>query len=213
MRNASRVLMIAALSWFAWVLLQNVHTLPTVDENGVAIPEAQMKVLLYFAGIVLLATGIGVCVALTIVPILGDKIASYLLGFSNASIEADPHAAARACLVDENYGEAISAYFKAYRKNPQDAHALSEIASIYCNHLQDSVAACATLEEAFKREWPAQEEIFLKNRLVDIYWNHQRDATRACCLLLEITKLHPGSHHAAQARNRCLEIERQVENV
>ena len=207
MRKTSRVIIIAALSWFAWVLLQNVRTVQTMDENGIAIPDAQMKVILYFGGIILVATGIGVFAALEIVPILGDKIAGYFLNLSNEEIEPDPHAVALECLANENYGEAIKEYFKAYAKNPQDVYALSEIAHSYCDHLQDSAAGSSTLEEALKREWPERESVFLQNRLVDIYWDHQHDAVRARYLLMKIAEAHPATRHAANARKRLLEIE------
>ena len=165
MKFIPRTLILAVLAWFAWVLLQNVHTLQTVDENGIGIPDAQMKVILYFGGIVLVATFIGVNIALTLIPILGEKIAAFLFNMPNTPVEKDPHAEAKEYLVNEKYAEAIKAYFKAYHKNPKDAEAIGEIAQIYCERFHDSAAAIATLEEALKGKWSKKEAVYLRARL------------------------------------------------
>jgi len=207
MRIFTRIVIVATLSWVVWVLFQEVNALQTVDENGVAIAENQTKVMLFFGGIILLVVVIGLIIALSLIPAIGDRIGAFFYN-PNEEIEKDPHADAIACMAQGDFGGAIKAYFKACGANPMDTHALSEIAHIYCDKLQDSAAASATLEEALKREWPDEESVFLRNRLADVYWNYQRDALRARELLINIAESMPETRYAANALHRLQEIDR-----
>ena len=211
MRIFTRIIIIAALGWLVWVLFQNVRpeTLQTVDENGVPIADAQMKVMLYFGVIVLMVVVIGVIIALSLIPAIGDRIGSFFFN-PNDQVEKNPHADAMACMAQGDYGGAIKGYFKACEENPLDTHALSEIAHIYCDKLQDSSAAAATLEEALKREWPDEESVFLRNRLVDVYWNYQRDVIRSREILIQIAENLPDTRYSANAQHRLLDMDRAL---
>jgi len=209
MRIFTRIVIITALTWLVWVLFQDVRGLQTIDDNGVPIADAQMKVMLYFGVVILLVVGIGVIIALSLIPAIGDRIGAFFYN-PGEQIEKDPHADAMACMAQGDYGGAIKEYFKACDANQMDTHALSEIAHIYCDKLQDSAAAGATLEEALKREWPDEESVFLRNRLVDVYWNYQRDAIRARELLIQIAENLPETRYAANAQHRLLEMDRAL---
>ena len=208
MRIFTRIVIVAALGWLAWILFQEVQGLrDQLDDNGVTLAANQTKVMLYFAGILVLFVVIGFIIAMSLIPAIGDRIGAFFYN-PNEEIEKDPHADALACMAQGDYGGAIKEYFKALDGNSLDTHALSEIAHIYCDKLQDSDAARATLEEALRREWPEEESVFLRNRLVDIYWNYQKEAILARQLLIDIAENMPETRYAANAQHRLLEMDR-----
>jgi len=211
MRVFVRIVIIAALVWLAMVLFMGVHELEkhTMDADGNPIQENEVKVMYYFGGITLVVISIGVVVALSLIPAIGDRVGAFFYN-PNEQIEANPHADALACMAQGDYGGAIKDYFKAYDKNPLDTHAISEIAHIYCDKLEDDVAASATLEEVLKKEWPDEDSVFLRNRLVDIYWNYQKDAIRSREILIDIAENMPETKYAANAQHRLLEIDRAL---
>ena len=118
MRIFTRIVIVAALSWLVWVLFQEVGALKTFDpDTGTAIADNQTKVMLYFGGIVLLVVVIGVIIALSLIPAIGDRIGAFFYS-PNEEIEKDPHADAMACMAQGDYGGAIKEYFKACDNNP-----------------------------------------------------------------------------------------------
>lgn len=205
MRIFPRLLLVLAMAWLGVVFFQEARAAAAAET-----PDPT-KVILMFGAVVLVAVAVGVFVALSILPAIGDSIGHFFFN-PNEEIEKDPHSAALARVARGDYMEAIEEYNKVFAKNPHDTHALSEMVHLYCDKLHDYADAADLLEQALQRDWPPEEGAFLAERLVDVYWNYQRDAIRARELLVRIAESMPDTKHAANALHRLREIDRAVES-
>lgn len=202
MRLLPRLLILLALGWLLAVLIYETrHLSPEAD---------QTKVILLFGGSVLVGLSLGVLVAFSLLPMLGDWVGSFFFN-PNEEVEKNPHSEAMALVAQGEYAEAIEAYGKVLEKNPGDLLALSEMVHLYCDKLQQPEPAAQLLEEALGSEWPQDDAAFLASRLVDVYWTYQHNAKAARPLLLQIAETMPDTKHAANAMHRLREIEHALE--
>jgi tetratricopeptide (TPR) repeat protein len=203
MISFSRIVMVAALLWIAYVLFgqaQAAYSQEQVDGT---------RVVMLFGGMLLVALAAGALTVLTFLPDMGDAVGNFFFN-PNEQIEKSPHADALAAVARGDYRQAITAYENAFEKDPKDTMAVSEIIHLYCDKLHEPDNAAAYLEGVLDREWAPHDAAFLSSRLVDVYWNHQHDVRSARALLMQIIETLPGTKYAANAQHRLHEIERQA---
>jgi cytochrome c-type biogenesis protein CcmH/NrfG len=171
--------------------------------------EDSSWVMVLFGLTVLVGASTGVVLVMTILPWFGDAVGNVVFQ-PNERADKNPHADAMAAMARGDYHKAIAEYERVYAASPQDSHALSEVARIYCEKLHEPEAAASVLEQALERDLVPEDAAFLCSRLADVYWNHQHDSVRARELLTQVIGLLPGTRHAANATHRLQEIERQA---
>jgi len=198
-----RPLLALALAWLAFVIFYEARA-EMKNENA-----DSSKIVLYFGGVVLVGGIAAVLIVTMVLPAVGDAIGN--LFFSpNEKIEKAPHADAMSALARGEYEEAVQAYLHAFEKDPHDTLALSEMAKIECEHLENPTAAADVLEQALQREWTPEDAAFLTSRLVDVYWKYQHNVRDSRSLLMQIIESMPGTKHAANAQHKLQEIERAL---
>lgn len=203
MRVITRLLIVAPLGWLVFVLFQNAHEIQQQEQ-----PDGT-QLFLYFGLIVLLVLAIGGVVGLAIVPLIGEQIGRFFYNPSE-TVERDPHAMAVAKIAQGDYAGAIAEYQGMVNKNPSDTLALSEMAKIYCDHLEEPQTAAELLEAAVQRDLAPADAGFLMSRLVDVYWDHMQDAIRARQLLIHIAETMPNTKFSANAVHRLREIDQAL---
>lgn len=204
MRIIVRLLILAAISWLAYVVFRELQGIWSIDSDDPAYDPT--KIVVYFLIIVALGIAVGLLVAMTVIPALGDHIGGLFFN-PNEQIEKDPHAEAVALVNQGEYEEAVSAYKRIVRHNPSDLHAISEVIHLQCDKLQDYDSASEYLESFLQEERPADETAFLAERLVDVYWKYQNAAEPSIVILKQIRERLPDTSHSANAFHRLREIE------
>lgn len=204
MRLILRIAAVLALCWLVIVLFYEGS-----QELDAETPN-HMRMLLVFGTAVVLGLAGGICVALYVLPAIGEKVGGLFFN-PDEEIEKDVHSEAMARIAQGDYEGAVEAYRKVYEDDPTDTLSLSEMAKLYCEKLGDAEAGARVLEEALGNEWTPKDGAFLAERLVDVRWNYQRDGLAARALLIEIAETMPDTKHAANAQHRLREIERVME--
>lgn len=192
-------LVLGALALWAWSTVAAECAKPIEDRSDAL-------VVTLYGVIILIAALFAALFATTVVPHFAEWIGSYIYN-PDEQQEKHPHADALAAVNAGDYEGAIEAYEEVIARDPEDTHAISEIANIHCDKLHDCMSAAARLEKALQREWEPDKAAFLAERLADIYWRHIGNGIRARQLLEQITTLMPGTVHAANALHRSREIE------
>lgn len=198
-----RPLFALALAWLTVVIFSEARA------EGKKEKPDEGKIVLYFGGVVLVGGAAGILVVTVLMPALGDAIGN--LFFSpNQKNEKAPHADAMAAMARGDYEAAVQGYLKAFEADPHDTLALSEMAKIECEHLDNPAAAADVLEQALAREWTPEDAAFLTSRLAEIYWKYQHNARDARALLMQIIETMPGTKNSANAQHKLQEIERAL---
>jgi len=203
MRALPRLLIFLGLAYLCFVLF---HEARIASKNPDIDPS---KVVMLFAGTVLIGGTAAILVVVMIMPRIGDAVGNFFFQ-PNQEVEKDPHSSAAAALARGDYAAAVEAYREVIEKDPADTMAYSEIAKISCEHLDDALGASSILEQALQREWAPEDVAFLSARLVDIYWKYQHDARSARALLMQIIESMPGTRHASNAEHRLRDLEQQI---
>lgn len=203
MRSHLSLLTAVVLAGLAWKLFREARV-----AYGAEVVD-QSRVLALFGGLVLVGVALGILFVVSILPRIADWIGNFFY-IPGGEIEEAPHARALAAVARGEYAEAIEAYRAAWRRDPADTHALSEMARLYAEKLDDPASAAATLETALEQVWTTEDAAFLSGRLAEIYWAHLHDATRARARWQAIIDLLPGTQQSANARHRLQEIARQL---
>ncbi len=204
MRILPRLLVLAGLIWLAVVLILQALEMWNLEPGAPGYDPT--VIVLYFMGIVALALAIGVVFASMILPAIGDSIGHFFFT-PNEQIEKEPHADALAFYNQGEYEGAVAAYRNVVRKNPNDTHAISEVARILCERLERPEEAAEYLQEQLEREWEMDQQAFLAERLVDVYWLHLQDSESSMVILRQIAELFPETTHSANANHRIRLIE------
>lgn len=203
MNTITRLVIVAALFWGAYALFGQAQAAYSQEEvDGT-------RVVMLFAGMLLVALMAGGVFVVSFLPDIGDGIGNYFFN-PNEKMEKNPHADALAAVARGEYQKAVAEYEKVFAKDQTDTMAVSEITHLYCDKLHEPDRAARYLEGILDREWPPEDAAFLSSRLVDVYWNHQHDAQSARGVLMQIMETLPGTKHAANAQHRLHEIERHL---
>ena len=205
MRNFSGILITAAIAYLGFVLFREAHIAMAVEPEQVN----QGRVVLLFGGLVLTALAAGGVVVVLFLPAFAEWVGNFFFN-PNERAENTPHAGALAAFARGDYEKAVAEYRRCVERDETDTHAISEMAHLYCDKLDDPASAESVLEEALAKDWEHDEAVFLSNRLADVYWKHQHDARRARELLRKVVETFPNTKHSANAQHRLREIEREL---
>jgi tetratricopeptide (TPR) repeat protein len=203
MRNITRLFVVLALFWLAYVLFGKAQAAYSQEEVDAT------RIVMLFGGMLLVALAAGSFFVVSFLPDIGEGVGNFFFN-PNEPVQVNPHGKALAAVACGDYRGAIREYQEVFEKDPTDTLALSEITHLYCDKLHEPAPAAELLEKTLGREWLAEDAAFLTSRLVDVYWHHQGNLSRARELLLQVIELLPGTKHAANAQHRLHEIDRQA---
>lgn len=199
MRLLPRLLFLAGLLYLCAVLFREGKRLEAseiVDHS---------RLFLIFGGALISAVIAGIIIAVTFLPVLGEKLGQLIYGTPDDTAH-DPFFMAREAIADKDYMLAISFYRQALAADSDDTAALEGIVDVQAKYLGDPAAGAELLLTALKKHWPADEESFLRIKLADIYGRHGDMAT-ARTLLTETIAAHPGTTGARNAAHLLHELE------
>ncbi len=200
MRLLPRLLVLAGLVYLCVVLF---HEGRRLEASGAL---DQSRLFLIFGGALISAIAAGIIVAVTFLPMLGEKVGEMIYGTKNDAAH-DPFFMAHEAIADGNYDEAISFYRQALAADADDTAAIEGIAEVQTKYLGDPDAAAGLLETALERSWPADEDAFLRCKLAEVYGRHQGDMGKARELLLGMMEAYPGTAQARNAEHLLHELE------
>ncbi len=203
MRVSVRLLIVAAFFGAAWYLYHIMPAEPPAEE-GVANMSHFGKSLGYFLGIfVLVVVGAGVAAA-SLLPAVGEWAGS--LFNPSTPPEKTPYSEAMAKYVQGDYEGAIAKYHALLEDDPLDSRALTEIARIYADKLENPAAAAEFLESALESERPLEQTGTLVMKLADLYVT-LGDTERASFILNQLIQSAPESPQATAASHKLREVE------
>jgi len=211
MRVSVRLLIVAAFFGAAWYVY---HIMPVMPTDAVPLEDGTDgasnvahfgKSLGYLITVfVLVLMGAGVAAA-SLLPALGEWAGSIF----NPSTppEKTPYSEAMAKYVQGDYEGAIEKYHALLEQDPLDTRALTEIARIYSDKLENPAAAAQFLESALESDRPLEQTAALVMKLSDIYAINMEDPGRAMFVLNQLIQNAPESTQASVASRRLREIE------
>jgi tetratricopeptide (TPR) repeat protein len=165
----------------------------------------QSRLFLVFGGALLSAVAAGIIVAVTFLPVIGEKLGNLIYGGSEDTVH-DPFFMARGAIENGEYLEAISFYRQALAADPDDTAAIEGIAQVQTKYLGEPGAAVELLIQQLEKQWPVDEQAFLRCKLAEIYGrNGAMDQARQ--LLLENMEAWPGTAQARNAEHLLHELE------
>lgn len=197
------MIIVGALLWLGYVMFLDAHTQQAMENTD------QSKIVITFAGVILVALVAGVFLAMSIVSAIGDWMGNVVVNPGEQAAH-DPHNDAQARVAQGDYEGAIRIFLEIFEKDPADVHALSEAGRLHAEKRGDIASAAAVFENALQAELPHEQSAFIANKLVDVYWNYQGDAARAKGLLAQIIETMPETKYAANALHRVHEIDRAL---
>ncbi len=204
MRSIPRVLIVAALSWLAWLLFLEFRDLWSLEPGHPDYDPTQ--IVIYFIGVVALGIAAGFLFAVTILPTIGDQIGHFFFT-PDQEMEKDPHAKAIACVAAGEYEKAVAEYRKLIERDPADTHAASEAARLLSEKLDNPFAAAAFLQECLENDHSDEQVAFLCERLVVLHLDHLNDPNAALPLLRRLVSEYEGTSHAANAMHQIRQLE------
>ena len=158
-----------------------------------------------FNGILLsfLSAGlVGIVFVVWLLPILAHKL-THAVYDSGEQVETDPFYAARVMMAQGEWEQAIEAFKLGAQQDPLNRMPWVEISNIQKTHLEDSLAAIATLREAIQEhEWEEDDVAFLMFRLAEVYDENAEDRAAAAAILEQVMEQFPDSRHSANARSK-----------
>lgn len=171
---------------------------------AVEIPKLDIGTL--FAVVVLGGCVLGILVAKFILPRVGDAVGAFIYWSGEiAGPESSSKAAAK--LAQGDYTGAIAEYEKILVSNPGDTLAISEIAKLHAEKLNDPQRAMAFLEtQISSRSWSEEDGAFLLFRLADVHEEALHDFDGALEVLGRVISRFPNTRHSANAHHRLHEI-------
>lgn len=142
-------------------------------------------------------------------PVVVEKVTEGVLG-STAKVDRDPMNDARELVEDEEYTEAITAYYQIWLKNRENRRPLVEIAKIQRSDLESPMLAVTTLEEGLEdHEWEEDDAAFLMFRLAEIFEEDLEDREKVREIMQRVVDELPGTRHAANAAQKLSEMDEE----
>ena len=181
------------------------HSVPQ-DEKSKSLGSAGETVF-YFGGIVVLSLTGAAVLGLTILPLMGNALASVFYSEASTHVEKTPHSAALAKCAQGDYEAAVTEFEKVFANDPSDIHALMEIVRLSRDKLEAPERAAAALEGALQEERAPDETAQVVFRLADLYNHDLLDQARAIAVLQQIAELMPDTPHALTAYHKLAEIQ------
>lgn len=183
-------LILAGLGWLLFEQARTASRAESVDGT---------RVILYFAGTILLAVLIGVVLVLVFLPAVGEAAGNFFFQ-PNQKLGPSRHDQARAALDRGDPEGALKAYRALLIDEPGDLVATLEVARLLSVHRNDPPAAREFLENALRRDWPRDDYAQLILRLAEIHAWHLDDLPRARELWQNLVIAYPGTSHADEAQ-------------
>lgn len=201
MRSPWGALLGLSFGWLAYVLFREARMefAAEVVDGG--------RVILLFAGVVIVALIAGTVLVVTFIPLLGDWVGNFFFN-PHEHAESSAHTAAREALARGDYPGAAHAMEQAVAADPHNHGALVELARIHSVEGDNPIAAAEVLEEALtSRDWTLDQRAELNLQLAEVYWSGLHDASRARKCLQWIVDELRGMEVAMQARTKLQEID------
>ncbi len=105
---------------------------------------------------------------------------------------------------------AVEAYHRTLKMNPDDLHAIGEIAKIQAEHLSNPAEAIGFLRSQLSaRPWPQDGEVFILFRIAGIERNVRHDRAAAREVMEQVMSRFPKTRHSANARHKLEEWQRE----
>lgn len=203
MRLLPRLVVLAGLLYLCIILFREGKRLEAVGTHDPS------HLFLIFGGALLAAIAGGIIIAVTALPVLGEKIGQLIYGAPDDSAH-DPFFLAHSMIEDGDYVEAISFYRQALAADPDDTAAIEGIADVQTKYLGETAVAIEGLELQLQKHWPPDEEAFLKCKLAEIHARYEQNMPRARELLVEVIEAYPDTVASRNALHLLEELERGV---
>lgn len=168
------------------------------------------ETVFYFGGIVVLSLAGAAVLGLSILPLMGNALASLFYSEASTYVEKTPHSSALAKCAQGDYEAAVTEYEKVFANDPSDIHALMEVVRLSRDKLEAPERAAAALEGALQEERAPDETAQVVFRLADLYSHDLLDQARAIAVLQQIAELMPDTPHALTAYHKLAEIQSGV---
>lgn len=149
---------------------------------------------------------LGILAVKFILPRIGDAVGTFVYS-SGGGVEPDESSKAAAKVAQGDYKGAIVEYEKLLASNAEDTLAISEIAKLQAEKLNEPRSALVFLEaQIASRSWSQDNEAFLLDRLADIHLETLNNIEGALEVLEKIIAQFPNTRHSANAHHRVNEI-------
>lgn len=172
---------------------------------AVKIPKLEIGTL--FAVVLVGGCVLGLLAVKFILPRIGDAVGAFF--YSSGEI-AGPESSSKAAakMAQGDFTGAIAEYEKMLASNPGDTLAISEIAKLHAEKLDDPRRAAAFLEAQIScRSWNEEDGAFLLFRLADVHEKALHDFDGALEVLARVISQFPNTRHSANAHHRVHEIQ------
>jgi tetratricopeptide (TPR) repeat protein len=164
------------------------------------------KVLHQLLAVLIIAVVGGFFVVLVVLPRFGDAVGTAMLS-SGEEVKLEGASKAHALIARGDYEGAIEEYQRVLAEKPDDSFAVSEIAKVCAEKLQDPVRALHVLRQHLEgREWAPDDAAFLMFRMADVH-TQEKNFDDAKALLEQITTAFPNTRHVGNARHKINEVE------
>ena len=158
-----------------------------------------------FSGILLtfLTAGlVGILFVFVVLPIMAQK-ATHAIYDSAEMIERDVMHDARVLVAQGEYEAAIEAFKEAAKKEPLNRLPWVEIVKIQKDHLEDPLAAIATIRGVLEgQEWEINDAAYFMFRLAELYDQEMGERESAVAILQQVVDQFPRTRHSANAKHR-----------
>ena len=125
------------------------------------------KLVVCYAGIVLVGAGLATLVAVWFLPLIGDFVGGFF--YSPEVEERHPHASALAKVAAGDYLSAIGEYEARIEASPEDILAVHEVVHLYCDKLHEPQNAADFLQRMLEMgDWNDYQRALLFERLQEI---------------------------------------------
>ena len=185
--NVRRLLAVGVLGTAAFALVRSA-------------PKLDVPTL--FALTMLLALAGAMVFARIVLPWVGDAVGTFFYS-SGEKLSTGGNDRIAALLARGDYLGAVREYEKTLAQNPNDLMAVSELAKLRADRLDDAPGALRLLRDALNSaSWKDDERAFLRFRIVDILMQMEGGRSEARAELEDIVTAFPNTRFAANARHR-----------
>lgn len=208
-RTVIKLCLGAFFAMFVIYILSHWHKWDEVVTTGADGEESVTqgsKVVYKLLSCLILAVIGGIFIVMVVLPKLGDAVGTVMYS-SGEEVSADEAMKAAAKMAAGDYEGAIQHFENLIEEKPDDPYAISEIAKIHSERLDDPATAIAFLRQHLEsHDWSEDNAAFLMFRIADVHL-HKHQFEEAKDILEQIVGNFPGTRHSANGKHRINEIE------